>query len=461
MNVYAAQASLSLTQLSADSIQVSILGGDANSRVSLHYVYNSNLESINIGTTNSNGNLVTTISSGTHHILGGARVYVIVGNQQSNTSIWPDYANSGYLSLNPSGLSMLVGQVVNVSASAGSNLFLVDNPDSTVASTSIVDSNIKVMANKIGTTNMIICAPNIGCNTLYVSVGSVTTFAGINPTPILSPMTTIQPQTYQPSISLNQSSTTLNVGDNQILPISGSGIFGISSNSNLRVAFANISGSNLNVKAISSGIANVGVCSVNDISVMACVNLIVNVNKINNLSSSSPNVSLSDSDIKLNIGQSKLISIYGNGGYYISQNSGASSVSANISGSILNVTGITSGGSNISVCIQTDKCTSVYVYISSDKRDNVNISNVKQNTSNTSNIFNRNLYLGITSVGVSDPDVVLLQKRLNKLGFFSGPITGYFGIKTKLAVQEYQKKHKISSIGVVGPSTRLLLNSSE
>jgi hypothetical protein len=72
--------------------------------------------------------------------------------------------------------------------------------------------------------------------------------------------------------------------------------------------------------------------------------------------------------------------------------------------------------------------------------------------------FTRYLYMGMTKLGVSDPDVVALQNRLKSDGIYSGPITGYFGSQTKTAVETYQKKNGLSPLGVIGPGTRNLLN---
>jgi peptidoglycan hydrolase-like protein with peptidoglycan-binding domain len=64
----------------------------------------------------------------------------------------------------------------------------------------------------------------------------------------------------------------------------------------------------------------------------------------------------------------------------------------------------------------------------------------------------------MTKLGISDSDVTALQQRLKADGFYSGPITGYFGPMTKTALETYQTKHGLSAIGVVGPGTRNLLN---
>ena len=61
-------------------------------------------------------------------------------------------------------------------------------------------------------------------------------------------------------------------------------------------------------------------------------------------------------------------------------------------------------------------------------------------------------------LGESDPDVYALQQRLKADGVYAGPITGYFGIQTQAAVEAFQKKHGLTALGVIGPSTRALLN---
>jgi N-acetylmuramoyl-L-alanine amidase len=69
--------------------------------------------------------------------------------------------------------------------------------------------------------------------------------------------------------------------------------------------------------------------------------------------------------------------------------------------------------------------------------------------------------MGMTKAGVSESEVVSLQNHLKTLGLYAGPITGYFGPTTKKAVEAYQKKNGLSALGVVGPSTRTLLNQGK
>ncbi|MBO3462282.1 peptidoglycan-binding protein [Aetokthonos hydrillicola Thurmond2011] len=51
------------------------------------------------------------------------------------------------------------------------------------------------------------------------------------------------------------------------------------------------------------------------------------------------------------------------------------------------------------------------------------------------------------------PEVVKLQKRLQKLGFFEGSISGYFGTETESAVKAAQQRYSLEADGVVGGET--------
>jgi hypothetical protein len=65
------------------------------------------------------------------------------------------------------------------------------------------------------------------------------------------------------------------------------------------------------------------------------------------------------------------------------------------------------------------------------------------------------------SVGSQDAQVTALQQLLTKDGFYTGPITGYYGSLTEFAVKKFQSAHGIDAKGYVGPSTRVALNIGE
>jgi peptidoglycan hydrolase-like protein with peptidoglycan-binding domain len=65
----------------------------------------------------------------------------------------------------------------------------------------------------------------------------------------------------------------------------------------------------------------------------------------------------------------------------------------------------------------------------------------------------------LLAVGSEDTQVTALQERLTALGFYSGPVTGYYGTLTEQAVAKYQTAHGIAATGYTGPSTRASLNA--
>jgi hypothetical protein len=62
--------------------------------------------------------------------------------------------------------------------------------------------------------------------------------------------------------------------------------------------------------------------------------------------------------------------------------------------------------------------------------------------------------------GWSGPEVSLLQQLLNKVGVYTGEITGYFGPATEQSVMTLQQQNNLSAVGIVGPMTRALLNNN-
>lgn len=70
-------------------------------------------------------------------------------------------------------------------------------------------------------------------------------------------------------------------------------------------------------------------------------------------------------------------------------------------------------------------------------------------------VFNINL-----TIGMSGTDVSELQKRLAAEGYYTGPVTGYFGTLTLAAVKAHQTANGIPDTGLVGEQTRERLNST-
>jgi hypothetical protein len=72
-------------------------------------------------------------------------------------------------------------------------------------------------------------------------------------------------------------------------------------------------------------------------------------------------------------------------------------------------------------------------------------------------------YLGTQTLGVGriamGAGVMSLQSSLQSLGYFNGPITGFYNADTRLAVQSFQSTYGLVPDGVVGPITRSYISS--
>jgi len=62
-------------------------------------------------------------------------------------------------------------------------------------------------------------------------------------------------------------------------------------------------------------------------------------------------------------------------------------------------------------------------------------------------------------ISSKDSEVSFLQEFLKQQGFYSGPITGYFGKLTQQAVKSFQKYYKIDPTGKIDLLTRAKINS--
>jgi hypothetical protein len=92
------------------------------------------------------------------------------------------------------------------------------------------------------------------------------------------------------------------------------------------------------------------------------------------------------------------------------------------------------------------------------------LTQLQSQTSGSSNVSSAATAYNFTeflSVGSQDAQVTALQKRLAADGFYSGPITGYFGTLTEVAVGKFQAANGIAVKGYVGPTTRTALNAGK
>ncbi|HZS42664.1 MAG TPA: hypothetical protein VFA52_00375 [Candidatus Paceibacterota bacterium] len=164
------------------------------------------------------------------------------------------------------------------------------------------------------------------------------------------------------SISFSQNNINLSYGQSTTVTVyGGSGSYYISSNSNPNFVNAYVSGNQVYVSApnnqYTGGSATIVVCSNGN---GACGSLYVNQG-----GGSYNQVTFSQNNLSVNVGQGVQVSIYGSGSYYISNNSNPNAVSTNINGSVLNVYGNNSGSATITVCTNggVSGCGTLYVNV--------------------------------------------------------------------------------------------------
>jgi hypothetical protein len=263
--------------------------------------------------------------------------------------------NSSSVTFSPTSVNLAVGQSSSVFINAGylgSSLYISNNSNSSVVSASISGSTLYLQAGNIGSSTITVCQNSSACGYLYVTVGGT----GGNG-----------------SISLSQTSLSLNVGQSSTISVynngNSNGSYYVSGNSNSNVASASISGSSLYVNALSAGSTSIIVCQSSYSS--SCATLYVTVSGV---LGANTNLWFSPSNPNLYVGQSLAVSInssaystaypYNNSAYSISSNSNSNVVSANVSGTALNLYANQNGSSNITVCSSAlGFCGTLYVTV--------------------------------------------------------------------------------------------------
>ncbi len=168
---------------------------------------------------------------------------------------------------------------------------------------------------------------------------------------------------------------------------------------------------------------------------------------------------ISEKEIVMTIGQTKSVTLSGSGGYVI-KDSTSPVIGTSINGSTLSLYARDFGGSTITVCDSSGSCSIVNVVamrtIPTIEKQ-VLYCPVPQATATPVTPAKYTFTLFLTTDSENN-EVKELQKRLTNLGFYTGPVTGYFGTKTKEAVIKFQKVKGIDPVGYVGPGTRAVLN---
>ncbi|MDR3643367.1 MAG: pilus assembly protein N-terminal domain-containing protein [Candidatus Doudnabacteria bacterium] len=308
----------------------------ASANVSGSSVY---VNALNAGTTN-----ISVCQSSTSVC---ATLYVTVGGGGSGTGF----------SLSQTSLAINIGQSSTVAIYGNGNYYLASNSNSSVVSATIYGSSLSLNGLIAGSSVLSICqtGSTYQCASLYVTVNGYN-YGGYG---------------SGGSLTFSPASVNIGVGQNATVSILNNNYgyatgYYISNNNNSYVATVSLSGNQLNIYGLTAGTGSVTVCQSND----GCGSLYINVGGSGSYYTGS-GLSLSQTSLSLNSGQTQAITIYGNGSYYVSSNSNQSVATANMSGNVLNVYGSNSGSTTISVCQSNPStCASVYVTVNGNYYNN-------------------------------------------------------------------------------------------
>ena len=346
------------------------VAGDANSSVQLtYYPYGVSIPTtIPLGSTDANGNFMTSISANAYNIVNGTSGYVTVNGLASATIVWPSFANavatSNSLALSQYSATVSAGQSVVIYSSNNTILYSANSSATSTVTASVNNGQVSILGVAPGSASVNICSTQGNCNSVAVTV-----------------------MTRNSPLALSQAVVNISVGQGLIVYTANSSITKASSNSANAVAYAN--NGQVTIIGLSFGTASVSVCN----AANTCDSIYVNVQNptLNSLS-------LSKNVITVGVGQSALV--YSLNGAITSADgnspNASTAVNSGSGGNQLTITGIESGLETVTVCIGPSNCNVVFVTVQPGSTTNnlalnqysvlVNVGQSTNVSSNTSTI---------------------------------------------------------------------------
>ncbi|MCX6795623.1 MAG: peptidoglycan-binding domain-containing protein [Candidatus Falkowbacteria bacterium] len=290
-----------------------------------------------VATVNLTGNQITVIANNY-----GSTV-INVCSQANTTSCASAYINvqnasSKPLAFSQGNVGLGNGQTLMLNIYGGTGTYLLtNNSNSNSIAASINGSNVNLTANSSsGSSAISICSSDLtACGIINATIGTATA----------------------PSLSFSQPSPTMSLGQNLVLPITGStGSYSIFSNSSSNIVNASISGSSLNLNALASGGSTIVVCS----SAGTCGSLTATVIGSNSVSGS---LALSQNNLWLSVGQNFSLTVSGGTAPYSVIQDANNIASTSINGSIITVTGVNPGSASIGICSAAGACVNLALLV--------------------------------------------------------------------------------------------------
>jgi len=457
-NTTSSYMSLSQSNISLFAGQVSPISVTSSSGI-LGNVTVSNNSNSSVATASVNGGQVTVYASAPGSTVmticassaGCASLYVTV--QQQSAAAVQQTSSSPTIAFSQSSLVLTAGQSQSITLSGQGSYYVSNNSNPSVATTQISGATLAVNAVAAGTDTLSICAASdtsSSCGTVSVTVNQSSSSSASTPTSVLS---------------LSQSSIQLTVG--QTIPVTvtltpsvDSPVYYISGNSNSSSVTANISGAQVSMYGVAFGGSTVTVCQLGG----PCANVYAYVMPGSSTASVTSSTALPLALSSFNLSSNDVGGSFMHAGAALSlsftTNQNVLNPVVSIGGSSIAVSG---SGSGPYALIYTMKGTEALPLVADISFSNQagNSARMKVTLTDAAPVpvsTSAGPFTAYLSSGSSGAQVTALQKRLIADGFFTGSATGTYGPLTEAAVKKYQAKHGLSQAGVVGPSTRQLLN---
>ncbi len=411
------QSSLSLTTGTNQSVTIS--GGNGT------YTISSN-NNTSVASTGLSGNTLTVAGVAA----GSAAIEVCdTANNCGTLSVTVSATSASGLTFSQNNISLAAGtssQAITISGGNGTyNISSVSNPS--VVSPGMSNGAITVYAAAAGSATINVCDSANTCGTLNVTVTGSTA------------STTGSASTANQAVVFSVTSPTLAVGQSTNITLSGGApSYFVSANANANVAQASIGGNDtLSLSGLSAGTDSVTICATGGAGCDALPVTVTGATSATTPVTAPAVTTVTTPTVTPTVQPATVVA--------------NTALLTEIQTLQTAVTQVLTQVQSIQTQLNQLE---TQVNAGSGSGISTNASAATNASSGTSYDFTE-----LLTVGSQDAEVTALQERLAALGFYSGPVTGYFGTLTQEAVMKYQTAHGITATGYTGPSTRTALNA--
>lgn len=399
---------------------VTVSGGNGGYSISS----NSNTS---VASASLSGNTITV--SG---LASGTTTITVCDTSNTNTcgtiSVTVNASGSSGLSFGQNNLSLTVGGSQTVSISGGDGVYNISS-----------DSNSSAVSVGMASSNSIIVdALESGSATITVCDTSATNICGTLSATVSGSATTTTTSTGSQTVTFSNSSPTLTVGQSLNITLSGSATsYFLLSNANNSIVQANVNGTVLSLYGVSAGTDTLAISAPGE----GYTDLSVTVTGTGTATAPASTPSTSTVTPTATPTATATVTV-------------PTTVVAN--------TGLLSEIQALQAAV-TAALTQLESIQSQLNQIETQVSAGSGGTSVSASTSSGTTYdfTELLTLGSEDAQVTALQNRLAALGFYSGPVTGYFGTLTQSAVMKYQTANGIEATGSLGPLTRAALNAGE